>query len=431
MEELARLLKVEQDYFPDVDDGWQAGSDFLLLIANHILTERPVNVVECGSGLSTVVIARCLQLINDHTANKHPKLISLEHEEDYYQRTFWWLKERGLGNYAEVKRFDLRGEPPFYAYNFQVPSVDLIVVDGPPTSTHPMARYGAKSLFRYLSPGASVYLDDLRRPGEILVRDIWRWELADQGFDFQDIDVERGACHIKRKQTDRQSVLVSVPNTGWISRDLFQPLWMIGNDHRYSVTFNMPCRKPVEVAYCEMAEMLREGDYDWWLNIDSDNPPTRNPLDLIELDKDIITCPTPIWRPDNEDKPFSWNAMFLGEDGTHYEWQQPSGLQEVDAVGMGCTLINKRVFQVPKMQYQPFMREWKPNGTALRGTDVSFCMRAKESGFKVWAHFDYPCDHMKEVNLTKALKLMARFANQGYEDARRAFESRGELVPGS
>ena len=42
--------------------GWSASPDFLLLIAQHARDARPRIVVECGSGTSTVVLARCMQL---------------------------------------------------------------------------------------------------------------------------------------------------------------------------------------------------------------------------------------------------------------------------------------------------------------------------------------------------------------------------------
>ena len=190
----------------------------------------------------------------------------------------------------------------------------------------------------------------------------------------------------------------------------------MGQDPRFSIQYNLPVRKPVEVAYCEMAEIVHKEGYDWWLNIDDDNPPSKNPLDLIELDKDIITCPTPIWKPDDHERPFCWNAMFLNkEEDIHYEWHTPHGLQEVDAVGMGCTLISGRVFENERMRYQPFMREYKDSGVTHRGTDIAFCKRAKKEGFKVWAHFDYLCKHYKEIDLTKMLTIMAKMGNKEEE----------------
>lgn len=430
MKKLAELLKVAVGYFPkfDVNDKGPADEDFLLLIAQHILDKKPKNVVECGTGLSTIVIGRCLELIHSEKELKHPSLLAMDHLHEYAERTLEWVKARKLIKYVKVSCFPLKGYPPFYEYTFDMPPIDMLVVDGPPGSVHPMSRYGAKTLFKTLAPNATIFLDDLKRTGEIMVRDIWRFETRNFGFEFEDILTNRGTCKITFKRTKKPRVIISVPNLYWIHRDMFHPLWNMGNDERYSVQYNLLTRKPVEVAYCEMAENVRKEGFDWWLNIDADNPPTKNPLDLIELDKDIIGCPTPIWRPQlfresDEGKPFSWNVMYYNkENDIHYEWSYPYGLQKVDALGMGCVLIAGRVFDNKDMQYQPFMREYEPSGKTHRGTDVAFCHKAKKNGFEVWAHFDYICKHYKEVELTEMLTMVAKASNppKEKEDANRS-----------
>jgi len=427
MKNLAKLLDVPVGYFPklDANDKGPAEEDFLLLIAQHIFDTKPKGVVECGSGLSTVVIARCLEIINEPTALTHPHCYSMDHLAVYGDRTTRWLDERKLSQYATVHTFSVGGEPPFYQYTMDVPPIDLLVIDGPPGTLHPMARYGAKTLFKDLSPDSTIFLDDQKRPGEIMVRDAWKFDYERLGFRFEDLDTVRGTCKITRAAKVKPRVLVSVPSLMWIHRDMFRPLWEIGNDSRFDITFNFPVRKPVEVAYCEMAQLVHEKNYDWWLSIDDDNPPTRNPLDLIQLDKDIIGCPTPIWRPDLKGKMFSWNVMSYDEkDGIHYEWGDPNGLQEVDALGMGCTLISGRVFQNETMRFQPFMREYKSTGMTLRGTDVAFCKRAKENGFEVWAHFDYLCKHFKEIELTSLLKDV----NGREQEIRDSYEGKNETI---
>ena len=42
--------------------GWAGSPDFLLVIANEVLARKPKLIVECSSGVSTIVIARCLEL---------------------------------------------------------------------------------------------------------------------------------------------------------------------------------------------------------------------------------------------------------------------------------------------------------------------------------------------------------------------------------
>jgi hypothetical protein len=42
--------------------GWAGSPDFLLQVADRILSTKPATIVECGSGVSTIVAARCAQL---------------------------------------------------------------------------------------------------------------------------------------------------------------------------------------------------------------------------------------------------------------------------------------------------------------------------------------------------------------------------------
>ena len=51
---------------------WSASPDFLKLIADHALETRPAFILECGSGASSLVLARCCQL------NGGGRLVSLE-----------------------------------------------------------------------------------------------------------------------------------------------------------------------------------------------------------------------------------------------------------------------------------------------------------------------------------------------------------------
>lgn len=42
--------------------GWAGSPDFLLRIANELEERKPRTVLECSSGVSTLVVARCLQM---------------------------------------------------------------------------------------------------------------------------------------------------------------------------------------------------------------------------------------------------------------------------------------------------------------------------------------------------------------------------------
>jgi hypothetical protein len=150
-----------------------------------------------------------------------------------------------------------------------------------------------------------------------------------------------------------------------------------------------------------------KGGEDYWLSIDSDNPPMGNPLDRVTEDKDIIGFPTPVWHYTGQDKerPIYWNVYRFNEEEDGYnEWMPREGLAQVDAIGTGCFLIARRVFEHPEMRKAPFLREYTEEGLIRRGNDLAFCERAYAHGFQVWADFTRPCRHFVELELGEVVK---------------------------
>ena len=174
-------------------------------------------------------------------------------------------------------------------------------------------------------------------------------------------------------------------------------------DDRYKIRHDCPSHKPyVNNLHKCMWDFL-DGGEDYWLSIDTDNPPTNNPLDLIEFDCDVIGCPTPVWNNAVKgDRPWYFNALDKKEDGytPHIKCE---GLQEVDAIGSGCILMSRRVIMALKDK-KPFFRKWNRDGTVEMSGDYSFCEKVKKSNFKIWAHFDYLCMHFNEVELGEVIR---------------------------
>ena len=203
-----------------------------------------------------------------------------------------------------------------------------------------------------------------------------------------------------------RSVLISFPNTHWIHKHVVHKMMLMLTDGRHKVNIIMPSHKPYVNNLHHILNDFMDGDYDFWLNIDSDNPPIQNPLDLVQLDRDIIGLPTPIWHyTGNGERPVYWNAYNYDETtGAYREHQEKEGLQRVDAVGTGCILMSRRVFEKPEMRKAPFMREWNEDGTVEKGNDIKFCERARENGFEIYCHYDYPCDHFSELSLSETVR---------------------------
>jgi hypothetical protein len=179
--------------------GWAASPDFLREIAQYALRAKPTTVVECSSGVSTIVLARCMQL------NGGGKVYSLENDAAFAQKTRDNLCQHGLSDWAVVLDAPLRphmlgGETwPWYAEETlpQNLDIDMFVIDGPPASLRPMARYPAGPiLFPCLAGNAAVFLDDAGREDE--QRLLKRWRVEFPTFEFGSADCEKGCAVLKR-----------------------------------------------------------------------------------------------------------------------------------------------------------------------------------------------------------------------------------------
>jgi len=180
-------------------------------------------------------------------------------------------------------------------------------------------------------------------------------------------------------------------------------------DGRHGVTIIRPSHNPYENNLHKIVVDFIKGPWDFWLNIDSDNPPMNNPLDLIEYDRDVIGLPTPVWHFTGKEgpgeRPVYWNAWdYVPEKDAYKEHEPKKGLQKVDAVGTGCLLISKRVFLYPEMQKGAFTRQLHEDGTVNKGNDISFCERARKCGFEIFAAYDYPCMHFNQLELNEVIR---------------------------
>ena len=197
----------------------------------------------------------------------------------------------------------------------------------------------------------------------------------------------------------RPRVLLTVPCMGSVRKELASAIRGMSRDERYEVDVTYQSERPYEHNLNLLALRAIDGEYDWWLTFDDDQCPTKNPLDLIGLDLDVVSCPAPIWMPDQSPRcPVVWNA-FDDLGGSQFKIHTPmSGLQEVGITGSGALLIARRVFTAIK---KPFLIDWDESGRKLAGPDILFCRKVWQAGFKVWVHFDYPCRHYVNVDMAE------------------------------
>ena len=185
------LASLQSGHFTDADliklrtgwanDGWDAKPVFLKEVI-AALRETSGPVLECGSGLSTVVMAAL-------APGRHR--ISLEHHKDWANRVEGVLQSHGLQ--ADVRVAPLRdhgGDVRWYSMDGPLPAgIDLVICDGP--EAYGRGRYPVLPLVRpYLAPGATILFDDAAEPGQQDVLDAWSRE-----FDARVDRRERDGVH--------------------------------------------------------------------------------------------------------------------------------------------------------------------------------------------------------------------------------------------
>ncbi len=204
------------------------------------------------------------------------------------------------------------------------------------------------------------------------------------------------------------SVYLTVPNgSGKIHKMVHFAVCKMLADRRYQIRHDCPTNSPYvnNLHHC-CIDFLKGGE-DFWCSMDDDNPPINNPLDLVELDLDLIGFPTPVWHNKIKgNRPWYFNALdWVEKEQAYQPHKDTNGLQEVDAVGSGCFLVKREVILALKDQ-QPFMRQWNQDGTVDIGGDFSFCQKVKKAGFKVWTHYGYPCHHFNELSLIEVIEAV-------------------------
>lgn len=173
---------------------WSAAPDFLQLIVDHVLTHKPQTIVECGSGLTTLMLARCCAL------NGSGHVHSLENGADYAANTRREIARYGLDEYSTVLHAPLTlhavngVEYQWYdTASLTARNIDLLIIDGPPGFLQRHSRYPALPLLRMrLAARCTVFMDDAARPDEQELVEMWLGEMPDARHEY--IANERGCA---------------------------------------------------------------------------------------------------------------------------------------------------------------------------------------------------------------------------------------------
>jgi hypothetical protein len=184
---------------------WTIEGDFGQLIAREMTVGRQ-SVVECGSGVTTLIVATYLR------ANSSGRLYSLEHDPTYADYTAKLLEASGLSAWVEIIVAPLVRQsfgpitvewydPSAIARHLPA-HVDLLLVDGPPSRGN-LARWPVVEVLNdRLTSGAVILVDDGRRRRERLTA--FHWESAHTDFQLYWHDTVKGSWKLVKLAEPRR-----------------------------------------------------------------------------------------------------------------------------------------------------------------------------------------------------------------------------------
>ncbi len=178
--------------------GWTILPDAAAIIISNILSRKPNFILECGSGVSTILCGYSLERLNSKG-----KILSIDHEAYYGSLTAKTMEKHGFSSdMFKIVHAPLithkNDSKPFIWYDTSFLSlltnpVDLLIVDGPPHKTQYKARYPAMAfLFEKLSDNAVIILDDGSRQDEKAIVEQWLSEYPSLKLEFH--DTEKGVA---------------------------------------------------------------------------------------------------------------------------------------------------------------------------------------------------------------------------------------------
>lgn len=180
---------------------WTIESELAEHLVSIIEHTKPKQIIECGSGLSTVIMAYALQ------KNGSGRVIALENNPRFANKTFHWLAEHDLRKWADIRHAPItrvrnpwdKMDYPWYDVPDDLSSkkFDFLLVDGPEHHVCHMARWPAIFVLgSMLEYDCTIVCDDTNRKHEAAMIEHWLEQVPD--FTMEKLGTWRGATVLRR-----------------------------------------------------------------------------------------------------------------------------------------------------------------------------------------------------------------------------------------
>lgn len=131
----------------------------------------------------------------------------------------------------------------------------------------------------------------------------------------------------------------------------------------------------------EIVQKVLQKDYEWLLWLDSDmHFPDHTFNTLSSHFKDVVAATYSTRRKPQR------SVAFKDLEKVDERVAKGTGLQPVDAVGMGCMLVHRSVYN--KVEEPWFSHLWNPDTKTFSGEDIYFCDKAIKQDVEIYVDLD-------------------------------------------
>lgn len=157
----------------------------------------------------------------------------------------------------------------------------------------------------------------------------------------------------------------------------------------------------IDLARERATEQALDHNPEWILYLDSDVIPPRDVFHQL-LDHDLDVCSGMYMVDKNPPHPAAWALTEDDNLSALEEWYENT-IINVDAVGLGCCMVNQRVFNELEKPYFRWTEGYEEHPWDIKddteqkgvGEDFYFCHKVQEAGYNIYVDSSIQCYHEK------------------------------------
>ena len=221
----------------------------------------------------------------------------------------------------------------------------------------------------------------------------------------------------------KPKVFIAMPNQGSICPKNVMSLmgWFMAEEYTLQV-FAPDDMRPHDRARNLCCKAFMETDFEYLLFLDEQTAPEPSYLDkLLKADKPVVSGVVQTIQAGKNKLPYvgpqvsmapALVSISLREVEGKYRCYYGKGLEKVDVATCAFMLIKREVIEKVHEKFGPPFswgrlvdEKWGIEGYS---EDFDFCMKVKEAGFPIYAHYDCLCMHQQRADMRTFNQILLR-----------------------